>query len=60
MRRQLVTVVNQIFGPKAAREQYFKLGLDTVPAMFEPTAAPEFQFTYTAVRIDPPKDEAAA
>ena len=55
IRRQLVTEARQSFGSHAARQFWSYLNLPIVPAMTTPDA-PEFPFTYTAIRQDPPPD----
>lgn len=44
-----VRTVRDIFGNKAARQTWLKLGLETVPAMFEGSAQMSL-FSYTAVK----------
>lgn len=58
VRRQLVSEARQSFGAHAARQLWMFLNLPVTEAMRNPVA-PEFPFTYTAIRQDPPKDEAA-
>lgn len=52
VRRQLVSEARQTFGMQAARELWFKLGLDTVPAMFTPVAQHEMFISYATIRRD--------
>jgi hypothetical protein len=52
-RRHLVTECRQTFGVKAARELWFKLGLETTPSMRVDGPQRDLGFTYTATRRDP-------
>lgn len=58
VKRSLVTEARQTFGCQSARELWFKLGMPTTPSMYADDR--QYEFTYTAIKRDPPPAEQAA
>lgn len=58
VKRSLVTEARQTFGCQSARELWFKLGMPTTPSMYADDR--QYEFTYTAIKRDPPIADQAA